>query len=91
MLGLISNWGGIRGSNPCMPEPQSGVLTASPILPFQVTNLYYHKLVINASYFFFALSSPNITLSKYSFGLIPIATKNEIHSNNNLAIYSTSS
>ena len=27
-------WGEIRGSNPCMPEPQSGVLTTSPIPPY---------------------------------------------------------
>ena len=30
---LIYQWGGIWGSNPCIPEPQSGVLTTSPTPP----------------------------------------------------------
>ena len=30
----IHIWGEIWGSNPCIPEPQSGVLTTSPIPPF---------------------------------------------------------
>ena len=31
---FISQWGEIWGSNPCIPEPQSGVLTTSPIPPY---------------------------------------------------------
>ena len=34
-------WGGRRGSNPRMPEPQSGVLTASPRPPSLKQVVFY--------------------------------------------------
>ena len=35
---FISIWGEIRGSNPCITEPQSAVLTTSPISPCHQTS-----------------------------------------------------
>ena len=34
-------WGGISGSNRCITEPQSAVLTTSPIPPFVKTYIFY--------------------------------------------------
>ena len=31
---VISKWGAIWGSNPCITEPQSAVLTTSPMPPY---------------------------------------------------------
>ena len=45
--GYLSIWGRIRGSNPCMPEPQSGVLTASPILPCHDLNILPQNNIIS--------------------------------------------
>lgn len=33
MTSYLSQWGDMWGSNPRVPEPQSGVLTTSPIPP----------------------------------------------------------
>ena len=36
----FSFWGAIRGSNPCITEPQSAVLTTSPITPCNQVTRY---------------------------------------------------
>ena len=38
-LAISQYQGGIWDSNPCMPDPQTGVLTPSPIPPFKVTGI----------------------------------------------------
>ena len=52
---LIKLWGTIRDSNPCITEPQSAVLTPSPIVPNNcvITDMYNsNKFLVSWQAFF---------------------------------------
>ena len=57
-------WGEIWGSNPCIPEPQSGVLTTSPIPPsLNKTSLFYYITIKKVKYFLKNSYSPILFLT----------------------------
>ena len=53
MYESFSKWGGERGSNPRVPEPQSGVLTTSPPPPYVALAPIYNTVFIHICKDFF--------------------------------------
>ena len=49
-INSLTKWGEMWGSNPRIPEPQSGVLTTSPIPP--LLKIFYQLIAKNARVYY---------------------------------------